>query len=368
MLVYKGIRYATAERFGKPRQEAPLTSLNEVETAIKICPQSPSRLDSVIGKTGSSEEQSEDCLRLAVFTPSTEGRRPVLVWIHGGAYLTGSSMYDVYDASDLSSAGNIVVVGISYRLGSFGFLYDPENEVVNLGVEDQVCALRWIRDNITLFGGDPENVTIFGQSAGGYSVLHHIANVKEPLFKKAIVASAPFAPSSRKTMRTNTKKWYKEIGTDPKSCPVERMLEAQGAVAKHTVGGMPFTAVCDDITKPSGLTPGLKAVKMWCQKDDALPFVPFRFLTDIVTAVLFRNPMARYASHMRSMGVEADFSVRDWRHGDSPFGAVHCMELPLLFGNYETWRNAPFMQGVSSEEHERVAQLLRSELFAFCEK
>lgn len=192
MIVYKGIRYATAERFGSPKQEPRLSSLDGIETAMRICPQNPSRLEGMMGGTNGLLDQSEDCLRLAIYSPSTDRRLPVLVWIHGGAFLTGSGLYDKYDATDLAREGDIVVVCISYRLGAFGFLYDPEHGIVNVGIQDQVCALRWIRDNIGLFGGDPDDVTIFGQSAGGYSVLHHIANVTETLFSKAIIASAPF--------------------------------------------------------------------------------------------------------------------------------------------------------------------------------
>ena len=171
MKKYIGIRYATAERFGKPIPTPDLQSVDDVECRVTICPQNPSRLDTLLGLMSSGEEQSEDCLLLSIFTPATEGMHPVLIWIHGGAYLTGSGMYQRYDASEIAEQGNIVVVNISYRMGVFGFYYDKEKDIVNLGLQDQVCALQWIQRNIRLFGGDPEQVTVFGQSAGAHSVL-----------------------------------------------------------------------------------------------------------------------------------------------------------------------------------------------------
>lgn len=377
MSTYKGIRYAKAERFGLPQLEPALASVDNIETAIKICPQNPSRLDSVIGRSGDTEEQSEDCLRLSVFTPSIIGdsinhkpspinhNLPVLLWIHGGAYLTGSGLYPKYDASELAEMGKMVVVCISYRLGCFGFLYDAENIPMNLGIADQVCALRWVKQNIHLFGGNPDDVTIFGQSAGGYSVLHHIANVREPLFQKAIIASAPFAKTSRRQMLKNTRLWYKIVEKNPTECSVNEMLAAQAAVAKRGIGSMPFSAVCDDICAPHSVAPGLQKVMLWCQQDDALPFVPFRWLTKPITDLLFHWPMKKYARFLQSKGIVASWSVKTWRHGDSPFGAVHCMELPLVFGNYAIWKEAPFMQGVSQEEYTAMSKQMKTEIITF---
>lgn len=365
MKVYRGIKYADATRFAKPIQAAKLDSLDGVETAVKICPQNPSRLDRVIGRSGYSEPQSEDCLRLAIYTPSTDGCLPVLVWIHGGAYLTGSALYDIYDASSLAEDLNIVVVGISYRLGAFGFLCDPARGIENLGIEDQICALKWIRNNIRLFGGNPDDVTVMGQSAGAYSVLHHIANVTEPLFSKAIIASAPYSSIGRRSLQKNTKAFYDELGEDAAECGVDKILEAQKMVVSKTVGGMPFSPICSDLLRPDSIIPGLKAVMLWCQKDDAMPFVPLRFLTKPVTDILFYKPMIRYAAYLSGKGVRTSCSVRDWRHGESEFGAVHCMELPLLFGNYDTWKEAPFMRGVSIGDYESKSKKMRDELSSF---
>ena len=121
--------------------------------------------------------QSEDCLHLNVWTPALDGaRRPVLVWIHGGGFLIGSGSTRIYDGHSLARRGDLVVVTINYRLGALGYLHLNEiggeefQHASNAGVRDQIAALEWIRDNIDRFGGDPNNVTVFGQSAGAMSI------------------------------------------------------------------------------------------------------------------------------------------------------------------------------------------------------
>jgi para-nitrobenzyl esterase len=138
---------------------------------------------------------SEDCLNLNVWTPPpSEDPRPVLVWIHGGGFLNGSG--DIYDARAMADRGDIVVVTINYRLGALGFLahpaLGPAGDVGNYGLADQQAALRWVRDNIAAFGGDPDKVTIAGESAGGMSVCDHlVAPGSADLFSGAIIQSGP---------------------------------------------------------------------------------------------------------------------------------------------------------------------------------
>ena len=138
---------------------------------------------------------SEDCLNLTVWTPPpSDEPRAVLVWIHGGGFVNGSG--DFYSARRLASRGDIIVVTINYRLGALGFLahpaLGPPGAVGNYGLADQQAALRWVRDNIANFGGDPGEVTIGGESAGGMSVCDHlVAPGSAGLFRAAIIQSAP---------------------------------------------------------------------------------------------------------------------------------------------------------------------------------
>jgi len=140
--------------------------------------------------------QAEDCLYLNVWTPGLDGaRRPVLVWIHGGGFLIGSGGLRLYDGAGLARRGDLVVVTLNYRLGALGFLHlhGRGGELVgasNAGLRDQIAALAWVRENIARFGGDPEQVTICGQSAGAMSVAALLgAPTARPLFARAILQS-----------------------------------------------------------------------------------------------------------------------------------------------------------------------------------
>jgi para-nitrobenzyl esterase len=140
-------------------------------------------------------QTDEDCLTLNVWTPPVSNqKRPVMVWIHGGAFVNGSG--GLYDARRLAARGDIVVVTVNYRLGTMGFLAHPAlgepGDVGNYGLADQQAALRWVRDNIADFGGDPDKVTVAGESAGGMSVCDHlVAPGSEGLFRAAIIQSGP---------------------------------------------------------------------------------------------------------------------------------------------------------------------------------
>lgn len=148
-----------------------------------------------IGDLELGRQTDEDCLSVNVWTPPVSGeKRAVMVWIHGGAFINGSG--NIYDARWLASRGDVVVVTLNYRLGALGFLahpaLGPAGDVGNYGLGDQQAALRWVHDNIANFGGDPDQVTIAGESAGGMSVCDHmVAPGSAGLFRAAIIQSAP---------------------------------------------------------------------------------------------------------------------------------------------------------------------------------
>ncbi|GAH00498.1 unnamed protein product, partial [marine sediment metagenome] len=169
--IFKGIPFAEPP-VGDLRFKAPVEkkSWNDVFDASSygFC---PFQGDSPIWTLWSKPEpESEDCLNLNVWTPATDGKmRPVMFWIYGGSFKTGSGIETMYDGSHLAKRGDVVIVTINYRLSSLGFLNVP-GSTVNVGLLDQVAALQWVQDNIKAFGGDPNNVTIFGESAGAMSV------------------------------------------------------------------------------------------------------------------------------------------------------------------------------------------------------
>jgi para-nitrobenzyl esterase len=187
--LFQGIPYA-APPVGDRRWQPPAAPepwLGELD-ATKPAPRCPQE------KPADGAATSENCLSLNVWTPKTATRSPVLVWIHGGAFVNGGG--DRYDARDLATRGDEVVVTVNYRLGALGFLADPalapSGEAGNYGLQDQQQALRWVRDNIEAFGGDPGAVTIAGQSAGGMSVCDHlVAPGSRGLFRAAMIQSGP---------------------------------------------------------------------------------------------------------------------------------------------------------------------------------
>lgn len=194
--VFNGIPYAAAPvgplRWKPPVPAADWAGVRDATKPGARCIQDTSR-DPDFGKPA-----SEDCLTLNVWTPpadtASDDRRPVMVFIHGGAFVSGSG--DIYGARRLTTQGDIVVVTINYRLGALGFLahpaFGPGGDVGNYGLADQQAALRWVRDNIANFGGDPDKVTVAGESAGGMSVCDHlVAPASAGLFRAVIIQSAP---------------------------------------------------------------------------------------------------------------------------------------------------------------------------------
>ncbi len=163
---FLGIRYATAQRHRAPQDIVPSDEILDATQFGPLCPQIPGALENILGTD--TTNASEDCLHLNVFTPATPQSKtqlPVLVWIHGGAYTNGSNSVPWYHGSALASRGAVIVT-INYRLGSFGFLGAD-----NFGTLDMISALRWVQRNIAAFDGDVNNVTIFGESAGGSAVV-----------------------------------------------------------------------------------------------------------------------------------------------------------------------------------------------------
>ncbi|MEJ2110241.1 MAG: carboxylesterase/lipase family protein [Acidobacteriota bacterium] len=179
--VFRGIPYA-ASPVGKLRWQAPdpVTPWSGIRPAKKfgpIAPQNPMLGMEALAELAVTEPQSEDCLYLNVWTQGLDmHRRPVMVWIHGGAFIVGSGSQEMFLGNTLVSRGDIVLVTINYRLGALGFMNLKEitkGRIPATGCEgllDQIAALSWIRENIEAFGGDPGNITVFGESSGAMSI------------------------------------------------------------------------------------------------------------------------------------------------------------------------------------------------------
>lgn len=197
VLVFRGIRFA-APPVGPLRFRPPIppTPWNDVEPALDFAPACP-QLVEIDPTENNNSVMAEDCLALNIWTPHLEGKkRPVMVWIHGGGFVGGSARNTWYDGAVLSARGDVVVVTLQYRLGAWGFLELSEigghdyAESGNVGLLDQIAGLKWVKQNIQAFGGDPDKVTLFGQSAGAGSIgMLMTIPAASGLFQNAILES-----------------------------------------------------------------------------------------------------------------------------------------------------------------------------------
>jgi para-nitrobenzyl esterase len=198
LIVFKGIRYAQPPvgelRWKPPVPVSDWSGVHPAEDFGPACIQPPSAAGSIYADLPA--RMNEDCLFLNVWKPARASNAPVMVWIHGGSLRSGNLASPLYDGSHLASKG-VIVVTINYRLGVFGYLAHPEltaesphHSSGNYGLLDQIEALRWVRDNIARFGGDPHNLTVFGESAGALSTIELMTSpLARGLFHKVIVQS-----------------------------------------------------------------------------------------------------------------------------------------------------------------------------------
>lgn len=223
--IVRGIRYATANRF----QDSQLNDrVDQYEgTHAPTAPQLPGTVEKLLNIP--AQPMSEDCLFLNIFAP--EGANvgddlPVMVWIHGGAYLNGSGGTPWYDGSNLARRG-CVVVTVNYRLGAFGFL-----GANNWGIGDQINALRWVNQHIAHVGGDSRNVTIFGESAGGSSVLALVAApATNGLVQRAIAMSPSIGQYRTDGVATSREsEFHTYLAIDANNASIEEILAAQSNV------------------------------------------------------------------------------------------------------------------------------------------
>lgn len=395
---FKGIPFATARRWHAPVRVAPWSGVRSARAAGAVAPQNPTKLEALIGGSGKTV-QSEDCLFLNVWTPGSDGaKRPVMVWIHGGAFVTGAGSIGLYSGKALAATGDVVVVTINYRLGNLGFLRlgDLTNGRIastgSEGLQDQVAALTWVRDNIASFGGDPGNVTIFGESAGGMSVGCLLAcPAARGLFHKAICQSGG-AHIARPRDHANrvAETFLKHFGgaaNDLESAPIAALLKAQADVLlevdeqhdPHKLGSMAFQPVVDGNVLPqwpidavrAGSASGVPVLagstteewKLWTALDTKFHTMdeaklerwaerqfgegassllaadrdgsPYERYVSMQTDRAFREPTLRLLG-AQSAGAPVYEYVFDWRSpaAGGVFGACHALELGFVFGSY----------------------------------
>lgn len=275
--IFKGIPYGEPPigelRF---RPSIPRKPWTQVLDGTKFGPITPQRVDTFFAPDSEWEQSEKDCLTLNVWTPATDDRRrPVLFWIHGGGLSFGSGAWD--DGAALARRGNVVVVTINYRVGIFGYLF-VKNEIANVGQSDQINALKWVRDHIETFGGDPDNVTIFGESAGGVAVCSLMAMPgAKGLFRRVISQSGVCHPlSHHPPLDKNTDIILSELGLkefnlkDLQNLPARKIVEAGTKLeleARQKGRNFPYGIFVDGTTLPEH---PLEAIRKGWARDIAL--------------------------------------------------------------------------------------------------
>ena len=262
--IYKGFRFARADRFGAPDDLDDDVTRTDTGAYGPQCPQVIGMMEQMLGQ--GSLPSDEDCLSLNVFTPARDsGRRPVMVWVHGGAFTNGTGATPWYHGASLVERYGVVVVTVNYRLGAFGFSHLSDHggsdfaDSGNVGILDQVSALRWVRRNIASFGGNPDNVTIFGESAGGSSVLSLMATpAGTGLFHRAIALSPSMSQlRDRGRAHEAARELLDAAGVDARglrAAPTEAVLDAQKAVLRRRAGSFTaFAPTPGEPTMPDGV-------------------------------------------------------------------------------------------------------------------
>ena len=282
--IFKGIPFATPPvgrlRWRRPVPEAAWDGVRDASEYGPYIAQGDMMLDQMMGSA--AVEKDEDGLTLNVFTPSLDGKRPVMVWIHGGAFQFGSGSTPWYDGTRFAANGDVVVVTINYRLGPLGYLYLADlhgadfDASGNLGTCDQIAALEWVRDCIANFGGDADDVTIFGESAGGGSVGTLLGTPSaRGLFHKSILQSGAASWGLTRAQATDkARRVIEALGVSVDDLEGLYAKSAEELVAASAILGLeadgdslPFAPVHDGVVLPQ---PPLDAIRAGNAKDVAV--------------------------------------------------------------------------------------------------
>ena len=402
LLVFRGIPYASPPtgqlRWMPPQPPQPWPGLRGAYKFGPIGPQDTTAMP-IPGRKPSEEPQSEDCLFLNVWTPGTDaGKRAVMVWIHGGAFSRGSGSSPMSPGATLARRGGVVMVTINYRLGPLGFLRLKEltkGKIPSTGNEallDQIAALKWVHENIAAFGGDPNNVTVFGESAGAMSIGCLLAmDQAKGLFQKAVLQSGastcrPVEPSVKVGEKYLSILGIKAADVDAllklepqQMITAQRELGLSGAgILEPVVDGevlkeLPLDAVergsAKDVAVLAGsnleegklfaLMQGTDIMKM----DEAtmmrrlarlvpeqhvaglvdkykkalakreLPVTPFETYVAIQGDKQFRMPNIRLCEFQEKLGKPSHGYVFTWKSAAPNFGACHALDVAFVFGN-----------------------------------
>lgn len=416
-LHFGAVPYAAAPvgegRFASPRPVEPWVGVRDA-TGVSAAPPQVVAADGRVPDMAPAAI-SEDCLTAEVWTPAVEGRRPVLVWIPGGAYRSGGAGLATYDGARLAAEHDLVVVGLNYRLGVLGFLH-ADGVPANVGLRDLLAALRWLRDEVSAFGGDPERIVIMGESAGAGAICHLLAIPETAdLIAGAIVQSgAPGATLDPATAARVGETVLAAAGVrtvdELRAVPVNALLAAQEAAVAQlltTVGMMPLHPVVDgdllpmaplDAARAGSIAPvplviGTTADEMELFRDDVPPLpedIAVAFLSRKLAPVLGHTPTADEIRrglaavdgdlveavadadlHLPAIAIADAHAASGWPTWRYRFdwkapqiGAAHALDLPFTFGTLDVadWRD---FAGAHDPRSDRLSAAMRLAWAAF---
>jgi len=404
-LQFRGIPFAAPPvgklRWQPPRPAEKWDGVRDATQFGPTCPQNVGTMEAMGGAgRAAMPPMSEDCLTLNVWTPAADdARRPVMVWVHGGAFSTGSGRTPWYSGHNFARDG-IVLVTINYRLNAFGFLrfdglFDGFQGTGTLGIRDQIAALEWVRDNIANFGGDPSNVTVFGESAGGMSVGTLLASPKaKGLFAKAIPQSGAGHNSHTEADATTIAKEFLEIvGVEAGdtnallALTAEQILEGAAGLGQTGVGRLPYQPCIGDDVVPvapidalnKGVSSDITTLVGTCRNEwnlfslgmregQSIPRTDPKLLSaytsklgeaselDLFNAVqtdrVFRIPAIRLAEAQVGNGAPTWMYRFDWPSSafNGRLGACHALEISFAFDNIAAPGVDVFTGGAAPQE------------------
>ncbi|TGE28439.1 carboxylesterase family protein [Hymenobacter metallicola] len=388
-----GIRYARAERFQFPEPEPAAAEPILATSPAPACPQvADPRLALAFGDFYTDATFDEDCLRLSITVPADrppEEVLPVLVWVHGGSYVTGAGDVPLYDPAALVTEQRVVFVAVTYRLGLLGFLGSPSGTPPNLGLLDLREALRWVQRNIAAFGGNPGRVTLLGHSSGADAIAHlMVAEGTAGLFRRVIMHSAPLglAPNRQRMVQV----MLQAAGRLPPTAPVAEILARESSVTKAVrrfglKSGMPFgtqygayplpaeaeldqawQAVAPSVDVLIGAT--REETRFFAVIEPKLRWLPrlpllgaplTQLLVGATSKRIYLAPAQAFAQrHARAGGRAFLFSVVFRPAGDT-FGAAHTVDLPLLLGTQASWAATPLLANSTWEQIHQAGRQVR---------
>ncbi|SFQ84030.1 carboxylesterase family protein [Hymenobacter arizonensis] len=388
-----GIRYARAARFQPPVAEPAAVEPIPATSPAPACPQAPDALlGQLLGDLFAGLRYDEDCLRLSVTRPAdrrADEPLPVLVWVHGGSYVTGAGDLAIYDPAALVAEQRVLFVAVTYRLGLLGFLGSDAGPPPNLGLLDLREALRWVQRNIAAFGGDPALVTLLGHSSGADAIAHlMVADGARGLFRRVMLHSAPLGLARQRGAMNRA--LAAAAGPLPQAGNVADVLAREGVVHRAgrrfgLKGGMPFgtqygahplpaeadmdrawAAAAPHVDVLIGAT--AEETRFFAVLDprfSRVRRVPFlgaaleRVLVAVSSALVYRRAAKAFARrHARAGGRVYRFLVL-FQPAGAAFGAAHAVDLPLLLGTEASWSATPLLGNAKWEEVHQAGRQVR---------